>query len=567
MRALHFPAISILGMMLVAGAAAARPSYYYGFSEKIAVTPNPRKVHIRYRVEMENPSVRLEKIKSKLNIAKGRVISMRKTSDLGGIISGQDAFSAEEKAAIAGTPDVEASMDVLETIEGTELSYQDKICLKFKQEVMPADSRKILAVFGVSTIQDSHFMVVKVRPGDDAMEVANAIFETGKVEYAHPDFFIPKVLNQIPNDTYFGMQWNFRNVGQTINDGHVGTPGADIMAVDAWRGARGANVIVAVLDEGVTSNHPDLPNTRQIRLAGSNFDLGNNDPSPAGNNNHGNACAGLVSAEINNGVGTAGIAPRARIMPIRMMSASDAATANAIDFAWQNGAQVLSCSWGYGSTNPNLVPAIVDAINRATTQGRGGRGSVVVFAAGNTAHHVAGNHGTINFPANVAGVITVGASDRNDRQANYSPTSPANGKFLDIVAPSHRAYPNQIAGENFEVWTTDIPGTPGYNPNASNGEQVPASNTSATWNNYTGRFGGTSAACPQVAGTAALILGFEPGLRRIEVYNILINTADKVGPYTYTSGRSGEMGFGRLNALRAMRKAFPMTPFMSLAVN
>lgn len=230
MRAFHFPAISIVGMMLMAGGAAARPSFYYAFSEKTALTPNPRKVHVRYRTEMDNPSVQVANIKSNLMTAQGRLLSMRKTSDLDGILSGQEAFSTQEKAAIAAMSDVEASMDVWETAEGAELSYQDKICLKFKKGITPAESKKILADFGVVTILDSYFMVVKARLGDDALEIANAIFETGKVEYAHPDFFIPIVLNQIPNDTYFGMQWNFRNVGQTINDGHVGTAGAGIKA-------------------------------------------------------------------------------------------------------------------------------------------------------------------------------------------------------------------------------------------------------------------------------------------------------------------------------------------------
>ncbi len=95
------------------------------------------------------------------------------------------------------------------------------------------------------------------------------------------------------------MQITCHNVGQEFNDGHTGTTDADIDAPEAWNITRGnEDIIIAVLDEGVTPDHPDLPNARQLRLNGSNFaapyDQSNpNDPSPIGNGNHGNACAGV----------------------------------------------------------------------------------------------------------------------------------------------------------------------------------------------------------------------------------------------------------------------------------
>ncbi|GAB3015917.1 hypothetical protein GCM10027284_38790 [Cyclobacterium sediminis] len=231
-------------------------------------------------------------------------------------------------------------------------------------------------------------------------------------------------------------------------------------------------IVVAVLDQGVTANHPDLPNARQIRLNGSNFVGGNaNDPSPVGNENHGNACAGIIAATGNNRQGISGIAPNVRIMPVRMLDATIANTASSILFAADNGAHVISASWGYPSDNPNFIPVIVSAIQYAVTQGRGGLGAVVVFAAGNTASHNQNMPGFVLFPSNVniPGVFTVGASDRDDLQADYSPTSNPNvptNQIIAIVAPSHRAYPPPagIIGETLEVWTIDIPGNNGYNP-------------------------------------------------------------------------------------------------------
>jgi subtilisin family serine protease len=98
-------------------------------------------------------------------------------------------------------------------------------------------------------------------------------------------------------------------------------------------------------------------------LNGSNFVGGNaNDPSPVGNQNHGNACAGIIAATGNNGQGISGIAPNVRIMPVRMIGATIANTASSILFAADNGAHVISASWGYESDNPNFIPVIVSAI-------------------------------------------------------------------------------------------------------------------------------------------------------------------------------------------------------------
>src|SRR5699024_1500433 len=187
--------------------------------------------------------------------------------------------------------------------------------------------------------------------------------------------------------------------------------------------------------------------SRQVRLDGSNFADGNaNDPSPNGlHNSHGNACAGLVAATQGNNQGISGLAPHCKIMPIKIFNANGSgisvnSVADAITFAYNHGADILSNSWGYNNPDPNYFPVITMAIQNATTQGRNGRGTVVVFAAGNTANHVVGNEGYIGFPANVniSGVLTVGASDRNDNQAVYSPTSDLasnQNQIVDVVAP------------------------------------------------------------------------------------------------------------------------------------
>lgn len=541
--------------------------FYYTFNnEKILLEVVPGKYVLRY---------------SDSSIAKGKAAILARQ----GLIKAQEwkdartaIVSLPEKATgnVIGNLQDEADVVSLQPLyrtkaEKMDIAATDEILVQFKKDVATEIVDRTIKIFGLRLKEKgSLFYTFTVPKKANTLAVANAIMEIGIAEFSHPNFYRQIELHQVPNDAYFSYQWNLNNTGQVINDGHTGTPDADIDAPEAWPITMGSSsVVVAVIDEGVSSNHPDLPNTRQVRLNGSNFipAIPGNDPSPTGNDNHGNACAGIIAATRNNSEGIAGIAPNCKIMPIRIASetqwASDANTANAITFAKANGAHVISNSWGYfnrfgAELSPNLIPAIVTAISDAVTNGRGGLGCIVVFAAGNTANHATGSDGVVSFPSNVniPGVITVGASDRYDRQATYSPTTDVaspNNQVIDIVAPSHRAYPGQIAGENFEIWSIDIPSNAGYNPQSS-GVYFPATGTNH--DSYTGRMGGTSAACPQVAAAAALLLSLNPNLTQQQVFNLLTQNADKVGGYTYNaSGFSNELGYGRLNLYRAVLKA------------
>ena len=382
-----------------------------------------------------------------------------------------------------------------------------------------------------------------------------------------------------PNDTYFDNQFYLHNTGQLFNsrENHSGTADADIDALEAWNITRGnSNITIAVLDQGVTSDHYDLPNSRQVRLDGSNFGDGDaNDPSPTASqdHNHGNACAGIIAATQNNNEGLTGIAPSCKIMPIRIFKSDDSGItaeklATAIDFAWQNGADAMSNSWGIRyADNPNHHLGIRDAIQRAINNG-----CVVVFAAGNTAKHHENKDGYVMFPSNVEveGVLTVGASDRNDEQSNYSPTGdPGSNKnqIIDVVAPSHRAWPTRISGETLEVFSIDIPDSSGYNifpkrpfSPPDSGEVYPDAGPNHLA--YTGRFGGTSAACPQVAAVAALILSVDPGFTPLEVFDIITQTADDVGAYSNSNGISKELGHGRLNACKALMETIDRATYI-----
>jgi subtilisin family serine protease len=543
--------------------------YYYSYDEKIELTMIRNKVSLKFHSDRSQLDAQL------VGIGK----SLRWTSDQGALIEFSSEVLLQQFLESPFARKNIKSQGKVYTINhsDSELICEDEIVVKFKKSVAATKVTEIASQFGMDVVEEnSLFTLFKVRDAGTALDVANRIQESGLTIYSFPNFVSKIRLDQhIPNDPFFQRQFYLHNTGQVTADNRTGTPDADIDAPEAWEVSQGSSqVIVAVLDDGVSAAHPDIPASRQVRLAGSNPFCGDpNNPEPATYRFHGNACAGIIAAAQDNSEGVAGICSNCKIMPIKISDdghtpscaeLTPAQIANAIKFAVDNGAWVLSNSWSTLYNAPNIFPVIVDAISYATTQGRGQKGCVVVFSPGNDADHSRNVNGFVNFPASVtvSGVFAVGASDRNDQQANYSPTSDPNSAFnqiVDIVAPSHKADPDLtfFPNETREVWTADSPGNFGINPYPSGevhppvtGEQLPSSGTN--YLAYTGRFGGTSSAAPQVAGVAALLLSVNPNLTQQQVFDIITSTADKVGGYTYSNGWSKELGYGRLNACKAV---------------
>jgi subtilisin family serine protease len=577
--ALFFIPFVIIFLLLTAYQMPNPPRFYYAFNKKIFITPVKNEYTVTFNDVQQASLAKASRIAGTVNLQwkgpKQAIIEVNDNQNIKEVISGLSAG-------------IRQYHPVYKT-EKQDLYLTDEVILELKPGASLSAIRQKAGLGNDFTITSKPFYsIIQVPKDADVLAVANKIQETGLTVFAHPNFIAPPEVHQ--NDPYFNNQYYLQNTGQVFNpvEHHAGTPGADINAVNAWKLTTGhASIIVAVLDQGVTANHPDLPNTRQLRLNGSNFIAGENpdDPSPRNNEAHGNACSGIIAATQNNGEGITGIAPDVRIMPIRILgdgySASNTSIADAIDFAWQQGAHVLSNSWGFKSTDPNTIPAIVQAIQRAVTLGRGGLGAVVCFSASNSANHSVGSKGEVRFPGNVAidGVLTVGASDRNDQQADYSPscnTASAQNQVIDIVAPSHKAFSPEayapgaggIANEGNEIWTLDIPGTAGFNPwnnphpvvAPAPGEVLPAEGSN--YLAYTARMGGTSAACPQVAAVAALILSVNNTFTQQQVFDLLTKHAEKTGGYQYDDhGRCSELGYGRLNACAALSSIPGIYPF------
>lgn len=153
-------------------------------------------------------------------------------------------------------------------------------------------------------------------PGTDENAVFASVQQLNQIpfiEWAVPNVaFRPRFCSQVmPNDTYFPNQWHLNNTGQA-----GGTPDVDIDAPEAWEVSTGdADIVVAVVDSGVDTDHPDLINNL---VPGYDFYDDDNSPEPYGDDAHGMACAGLVAAQGNNGIGVTGVAWDCKIMPLRI---------------------------------------------------------------------------------------------------------------------------------------------------------------------------------------------------------------------------------------------------------
>lgn len=381
--------------------------------------------------------------------------------------------------------------------------------------------RTLMDQYGASYLrQDFETHVLDVEDIKQVLPLANALHESGLVEWAIPNLYA-EVTHYA--DPLFPQQFQMHNTGQTI-DGFSGTNDMDCNALEAWGVTLGSSSItVAVIDDGVEA-HEDLVNG-----SGSSRVLGGYTPATGGNGTpnssgeHGEACAGIIAASHNN-LGVQGVAPNVLLRSVNIFAGGETAQdiANGITWAKNNGADVLSNSWGYPSctfSSSNISNAISDAVNN----GRGGSGCVVVFASGN------GYKTCVDYPAYLSTVIAVGAFGNDGIKSDYSNS----GSALDICAPS-----NDLNSSGFltgaGVRTIDRMGSAGY----SSG-------------NYTNTFGGTSAACPVVAGVAALVLSVDASLTDAEVKNILYTTANDMG----SSGFDNLYGFGRVDAFGAVQAA------------
>ncbi|MBC8123059.1 MAG: peptidase S8, partial [Gemmatimonadaceae bacterium] len=305
------------------------------------------------------------------------------------------------------------------------------------------------------------------------------------VQFAEPNYIYQ--ASAVPNDPLYPRQWHLKAIDME----------------KAWTRADGEGAVVAVIDTGVAAGLPDLAQTRFVR----GYDFVNDDDDATDDQGHGSHVAGTVAQSTNNREGAAGVAYRARIMPIKVLnrygSGTAADVAEGIKLAADRGANVINLSLGGGADSALLR----DAVGYARR-----KGVVLVCAAGNA------NTPRSGYPAMYGDCLSVSAFGPDRSRAFYS----SYGQGVDIGAPGGDKRRDGEAGGVLQNTVTP------------EGKSVYAS------------YQGTSMAAPHVAGVAALLYSHglhDPALIRKALLGSARPVADDI---------RNEHGNGQLNAAQAL---------------
>ena len=359
--------------------------------------------------------------------------------------------------------------------------------LKAGLSLHSAPVASVIELLGLTSVDEVLPGVYRLSAGEgsglDIEQAADALLDTGAVQYAQPNRVYE--MAKMPDDEQYvaGQQWAL----------------TQIKAEQAWDITTGSgDVVIAMLDTGVATDHPDLEDK-----VVPGYDFYSNDNEPYDDSGHGTMTAGITAASSNNGRGIAGVAWGARIMPVKVLggergSGSDEMVARGIRWAVDNGARIINMSLGGEETSPVQDDAIRYAHDRNV---------LIIAAAGNTPD------GKPHYPAAYDTVLSVGATGRSDTVTGFSSFGP----YVDVSAPG-----------------------------------VGILSTSWSDGNLTYEYGnGTSFSCPLVTGAAALVWSANPSLTADDVRFILEDSSDDVGP----AGWDEYSGRGRLNVFRAVQMA------------
>ena len=435
---------------------------------------------------------------------------------------GRETAGAVERGIKGGTKLGEVRLS--NTLDVLNSRYRANAAWKLHK----AGKKKKMKVEG---LEGSYLVWVYPREGETLEDVARAYGQAAGVEYAEVDQLVRVDLE--PNDGLYPLQWALDNQGQMYpesgNYNHPpGTVDSDIDAPEAWDiWAGGPEIVVAVVDTGVDYQHRDLMSNIWINEAEAGGEAGIDDDDngyvddvrgwdfttyedegpdndPMDQSGHGTHVSGIIAAEGDNGLDTAGVCHHGRVMAVKFLNKdgegwlSDAV--RAIYYAVENGADVISNSWGAEGHSEALREAIDYAHSR---------GAIIVASAGNE------DSNTVVYPAGYEHVISVAATDSMDQRATFSNY----GQWVDIAAPG-----------------VDI---------LSLRSQFAVIGT--MYDSYTTILSGTSMSCPHVSGACALIWSMYGGISSDEVESILMGTADAIEPGICVSGR--------LNIFSALRSA------------
>ena len=400
-----------------------------------------------------------------------------------------------------------------------------------------------------------NLIVIQIPEKADLSEIVAKFEKLPEIEYAHPDW--PLELYETPNDSLYGEQWALNNIGQGCrsviripgyeNDtlGIIyGSPDADIDFQEVYDNPpdQTETAVVAIIDTGVDTDHPDLvgriwTNPGEIPdngldddhngyiddVHGWDFSGGSLSLPPIEDNDitdphgHGTHCSGIVAAVTDNLNGIAGINYDCRIMGLKFYpNMFTSFAARAIIYAADNGADVISMSWG--------TPWVTSVLENALSYARS-KGVILCAAAGNDGYEA------YNYPAAISGVITVGATQWEDKVTTFS----TYGSHLNICAPGQSIL--SLRADSTDMYSSTEAGV-------------------HIIDNIYYLASGTSMACPHVAAVAAFMRSVSPGLTPDAAEDVIEGSADDLtDPYgdgSYYPGWDIYSGYGRLNLSNAL---------------
>jgi subtilisin-like proprotein convertase family protein len=397
----------------------------------------------------------------------------------------------------------------------------------------------------------------------DCLKITEALRKQTGVVSANPLLARRANKRWVPNDPYFSSQWHLRNTGH-----NGGLARMDVNVINTWNTYKGAGVRIGIVDDGLECYHPDLFPNVDFQY---NYDWigGDTDPSPElqewdgelWEDSHGTHCAGVAAARGGNGVGVSGVAPLARLVGMRLVSENQTDLQNAEAFLHrQDVIHIKSNSWGPdddGLTLEGPGPLAAAALKSAATTGRGGKGTIFVWAGGNGRD----TQDNSNYDGYVNSIYTIGvaAMDYRGRFCDYSEP----GASLVVTAPSGASIARPPVPP---IATTDLVGQRGSNAEGYAGDLVPELGFPADYDfpnaSYTRSFSGTSASTPLVAGVVALVLEANPNLGWRDVQEILMKSATRNSPLDPDWIRNGvgqqfnhNFGAGLVNAGAAVNLA------------
>jgi len=468
-------------------------------------------------------------------------VTVRRVSDEQGLESSMSRRD-QARASLKKDENIRFAGRVLQDAKtGEVMLYTENFFIKFKEDVTEAACLALIEKYHLKVksklpfAANSYFVQASEGTGLEVFQIAEAILKEKQVEFCHPE-----LVQERRFKTIHPLQWHLgkTTIGGKAIDAHVNIEAA-------WKHTRGKGITIAVIDDGIDTDHPEFAG----RIVHP-FDATENNEIARPKDkedNHGTACAGMACA---SGLkeGASGTAPEALLMPIRLRSGLGS-MAEAMAFTWaaEHGADVISCSWGPSDGewwNPSdpvhkhltvLPDSTRLAMEYALKKGREGKGCTILFAAGNGNEDIK-NDGYCCYP----GVIAVAACNDSSRRSVYSdygdavwacfPSGDFGWKPFQHPAPFSEG-----------LRTTDRIEKEGYDAG-----------------DYANTFGGTSGACPGMAGVVALMLAVNPGLTPPEVKAIIRESCQKIdkkeGEYD-KDGHSVFYGYGRIDAGLAVSNA------------